>query len=191
MSGTQTKRNNSNLGIKLRLREHFLDRYHADKSPIIFDACCADSVLWNTLKKRYKFKYWGVDKRRLSSDILKIDSTRILSMDGWDFDIIDIDTWGSPFSQWFQILPRITKPITVFLTIGSTMHHGCATKEMMPAAGLGELTRYMPESFGLSLSPHLIDVALGRIYSHGLKAVECLQGKSGNMTYVGIRMEKN
>ena len=50
---------------------------------------------------------------------VKVDSERILAMPGWDFDVIDIDTYGMPWGHWIAAVRNAKAAVTVFLTVGN------------------------------------------------------------------------
>jgi hypothetical protein len=68
------------------------------------------------LRREFRVDYWGVDIKRAPGR-LKIDSTHILSQDGWDFGVIDIDTYGSPWSHYFALLPHVRKHVIPASTV--------------------------------------------------------------------------
>ena len=112
-----TKTDNSNLAAKLALRRWFLDRFHAGRAFSVFDACQGSGLIWSELAKSYEFEYWGVDTKR-SPGRLAVDSRRILSLPGIGADVVDIDTYGSPWRHWMMLLPNVIRPASVFLTEG-------------------------------------------------------------------------
>lgn len=42
----------------------------------------------------------------------------MLTQPGWQADILDLDTYGSPWKHYNAMLPNLSGPLTVFLTIG-------------------------------------------------------------------------
>ncbi len=137
------KTDNSNLAAKLALRRHFLDRYHAEGAFTVFEACQGSGTLWATLAREYTFAAWGVDLKKAPGR-LQVDSIRVLGITGLDADVIDVDTYGSPWKHWFALLPCIDRPVTVFLTEG------------LVRIGGGNLDMLLRESMGLvfpSLEP--------------------------------------
>ncbi len=111
------KIDNSNLADKLGLRRYFLDRYHKGREIKVFDACQGRQVLWGILRKEYSCRYWGVDTKKKKGR-LKVNSERVLAEAGWDFDVIDVDTYGQPWRHWESIIKNGSRDVTVFLTIG-------------------------------------------------------------------------
>lgn len=114
----EKKIDNSNLTAKLELRRHFLRKYHADEPPHVLDCCQGDGVIWKRLREEFPVtSYWGVDVK-LKKGRVKLDSVRILAQPGWPQNVIDIDTYGSPWKHWAAMLLNVERPMTVFLTIG-------------------------------------------------------------------------
>ena len=68
---------------------------------------------------------------------LKVDSVRILCQPGWPQNVVDIDTYGSPWRHWLAMLPRVSRPMSVFLTVGLGML-GTSSEERA-ALGLADL----------------------------------------------------
>ncbi|MEN3369967.1 MAG: hypothetical protein V7609_2110 [Verrucomicrobiota bacterium] len=104
------KTDNHNPDAKLTLRRHFLNRYHVpivaygDTSIRVLDCCQASGRLWGVLRREFAgVEYWGVDVRPKKGR-LKIDSVRILDQPGVTQNVIDIDTYGSPFKHWMALL---------------------------------------------------------------------------------------
>ncbi|HZU48538.1 MAG TPA: hypothetical protein VFA16_15010, partial [Mycobacterium sp.] len=92
----QTKTDNGNLEAKLGLRRHFLRRYHMENKPMVLDCCQGDGIIWRKLRQEFECDYWGVDVKPKRGR-LSIDSVRILAQPGWPHDVLDIDTYGSPW----------------------------------------------------------------------------------------------
>lgn len=184
------KTDNHNPKVKLDLRRYFLRKYHADNPPSVFDCCQGSAVMWTQLQKEFAIgNYWGVDLKPKKGR-LKIDSVRILQQPGWSFDVIDVDTYGSPWKHWIEILKNTTKPVTVFLTIGKPIL----------AAGGRSISRVELESVGLNfkhlpsgLAVHAYAIALNAMLAKSLRcatiteAVEAVS--TGNARYIGVRLE--
>ncbi len=109
---------NSALEAKLDLRRRFLDKYHAQFPINVLDCCRGDGVIWSRLREEYPVtSYWGVDYKK-KPGYLVVDSRRLLKTPGWPQNVIDIDTYGSPWEHWLALIKNVSKPTTVFLTIG-------------------------------------------------------------------------
>lgn len=112
------KTDNSNLEPKLELRRYFLNKYPSDPYRVI--DCCAgeDQKIWTALRKEFpNVQYVGLDKKRVGKAIVKIDAVRWMSQTEWSADVVDIDTYGEPWSVYFAMLENfVGAEITVFLT---------------------------------------------------------------------------
>lgn len=101
MSKQAIKTNNDKkwLQKKISLRLESLP----DKKEInILEAFGGDGILWDGVKKLTKSKLTvlSIDKNKYGRKQLQGDNLKFLSsIDLSKFDIIDLDAWGSPFSQ--------------------------------------------------------------------------------------------
>lgn len=180
------KTDNSALERKLRLRRYFLDRYH-EPGDLVFDACQGRGVLWRTLRREFDVRYWGVDEKEAKGR-MKIRSERILALPGHAFDIIDIDTYGSPWKHWLALLPNVTRPTSVFLTVGQVALG--VDKLIGRAVGWGErirppgaIARRVQERIGVQ---HMIRLTA----EFGVEAVEAVEAKrSTSARYIGVRIQ--
>ena len=180
------KTDNHNPEAKLALRRHFLSKYDEPRS--VFDCCQGGRCIWNTLDREFEVaKYFGVDLKPKKGR-LRVDSVRVLMNPGWDFNVIDVDTYGEPWKHWEQILKNATRPTTVFLTI--------ATIKM---AGGGNLSSVAQRAIGVDRLKHVSRTMLGKLshlatdYMIGLsldfgRVVEAAEVENhGNARYIGIR----
>ena len=182
------KTDNHNPGAKLMLRKYFLEKYNPNGTATIFDCCQGGGVMWNTIQKTHQIKsYWGVDLKAKKGR-LKIDSIRILQQ-GLSQNIIDIDTYGSPWKHWFALLSKLEEPKTVFLTIGSTMFKGATDKAVLASLGCIFKKLKLPETFYGRLDEIGVKYALASA-GHFAKITEAIESLStGNARYIGIRLE--
>ena len=186
-----TKTDNGHLKHKLELRRYFLRKYHGDKPPHVFDCCQGSKVIWTQLQSEFATaSYWGVDVKPKPGR-LKIDSTRVLSQPGWNFDVIDCDTYGSPWKHYVEMCRNATKPVTVFLTIGKPILAAggrSISKQELQAIGIDF---DIPPGFGVSLCNHATECLLQTGCSNDtisiIEAVEAVA--DGNARYIGIRIE--
>jgi len=185
---TGKKTDNHNPKAKLDLRRYFLRKYHADEQPRVLDCCQGGGLLWSQLRKEFPVaSYWGLDLKPKKGR-LKLDSVRVLAQPGWNQNVIDVDAYGSPWKHWLSLLPNVTLPATVFLTIGQ-WQMGTAS-EISHGLGLGEI-RIPP---GIAVKLHGISVsyllttgcASDRIISEAVEAVS-----DGSARYLGVRLEKS
>lgn len=188
-----TKTDNSHLPEKLALRRHFLRAYHA-APPRVFDACQGSGILWRALRQEFDVRsYWGVDVQHARGR-LKIDSVRVLAQPGWDFDVIDVDTYGSPWRHYFALLPNVTRAVTVFLTVGFVRAAGEATvgDAFLKATGLDFTRHQLPRAISAALWDWGRFHCLARCHDAGLVPVYAaevpIKGPSTE-SYIGIRLE--
>lgn len=122
------KTDNQNLSQKLFLRRYFLKKYHTGRDLHVLDACQGAGKIWASLKSEFTLKsYWGVDRKSGALGRIRIDSEKILTQPGWAFNVVDIDVYGSPWKHWTSMLPQVTRPVTVFMTIGHVLKGGGST----------------------------------------------------------------
>lgn len=183
------KTDNHNPEAKLKLRRHFLEKYHADGSAKVFDCCQGGGVMWTALRRTHPVSsYWGVDVKPKKGRV-KIDSVRVLQQPGLKQDVIDIDTYGSPWKHWFAMLPHLKKPKTVFLTIGSTMFKGATDSAVLAALGCVFNRIKLPESFYGRLDEIGVNYCLARGYDFAIISEAVEVSSTGNARYIGIRLE--
>jgi len=145
--------------------------------------------MWTQLRKEFDIgNYWGVDLKPKKGR-LKIDSVRILQQPGWSFDVIDVDTYGSPWKHWLAMVPNLTKSATIFLTIGSTLFKGSTDSWLLSSIGCVFKQAKLPESMYGKLSEFGTNYALANInkYATITEAVEAVS--DGNARYIGVRLE--
>jgi len=182
------KTDNHNPEAKLKLRRYFLEKYHPDGSARVFDCCQGGGVMWGTIRRTHPVaSYWGVDVKPKKGR-LKIDSIRVLEQ-GLAQNIIDIDTYGSPWKHWFAMLQNVKQATTVFLTIGSTMFKGATDSSVLSALGCVFTSLKIPESFYGKLDEIGVKYSLakGCNFVNIVEAVEVVS--TGNARYIGIRIE--
>jgi hypothetical protein len=186
--GKNSKTDNTNLRVKLELRRYFLRKYHHHTPAHVLDCCMGNGLLWKTLAREFRLaSYWGVDVKPKAGR-LKIDSARILAQRGWTQNIIDIDTYGSPWKHWRALLPNVTQPTTIFLTftVGSFNR---LEPQLLEALGI-TFNRKFPFA---AVTDEFFEIAirygLARANDCGLKIIEAVEAPSnGNARYIGLRL---
>lgn len=181
-----SKTDNADPRAKLELRRYFLRKYHADSPPVVLDCCQGGGLLWKRLREEFPVaSYWGVDLKPKKGR-LKLDSVRILGQPGWPQNVVDVDTWGSPWKHWEALLPNLSQPITVFLTIGQ-WQMGTDSK-ILEALGIGGLK--IPPGIAIRLHGIALSYCLTKSYGHALIMVEAVEALSaGSARYIGVRLE--
>jgi len=185
------KTDNHNPKAKLDLRRYFLRKYHADGPIHVLDCCQGSGLLWNQLRKEFEVAtYWGVDVKPKKGR-LKIDSTRILAQSGWPQNVVDVDTYGSPWKHWEAMLPNISQPTTVFLTVGQVSIGGSPLlKVAKEALGLKEID--VPNAIGMKLNALATDYLLAEVYQSDILLAEAVEARSdGSARYLGVHVVPN
>src|SRR5436190_13053268 len=156
------KTDNHNLPAKLELRRYFLRKYHCiqENRPDVLDCCQATGRIWRTLFEFPLAGYWGVDLKPKKGR-LSIDSVKILDQPGWTQNVVDVDTYGSPWKHWFALLRNCKHPVTVFLTIGMVkVGGGNYDRTLLASAGITFERLEIPNSLGARVSDLIIKHAL-------------------------------
>jgi hypothetical protein len=179
---------NHNPEAKLLLRRYFLEKYHPPGTATVFDCCQGGAIMWTTIRETHTVAtYWGVDLKPKKGR-MKIDSIRVIQQ-GLKQNVIDVDTYGSPWKHWSALLPNVDKPTTVFLTIGnqnttamSPESHGasqfCTFPPSTPEVLKGLVMRWRDVDFALASAVKLVTIT---------EAVESVS--TGNARYIGVRLE--
>lgn len=182
------KTDNHNPEGKLKLRQYFLEKYHRDGTGKVFDCCQGGGLMWTTLRRTHPVaSYWGVDVKPKKGR-LQLDSVRVLQQSGMPEDIIDIDTYGSPWKHWFALLPNIHQPTTIFLTIGSTMYKGATDSAALAALGCTFQHQKLPAAFFGKRDEIVVSHSLARgcDFVTMIEAVEAVS--TGSARYIGLRV---
>lgn len=189
MTDSLKKTDNHNPSAKINLRLYFLRKYHPEGTATVFECCQGQGVLWREIGRQYKVKsHWGVDLKPKKGR-LKIDSVRVLEQ-GLPHNVIDVDTYGNPWSHWEAILHHLVGPTTIFLTIGLVKmaggFQGRPCKAVESALNLPPSTPPTVFQKLASLSTEML-LAKGQEYSTIIEAVEAVS--IGNARYIGVRVE--
>lgn len=190
VSAMKTKTDNGDFNAKLALRKYFLDKYEHKN---VFDACQGSGKIWSILRKTYAIdQYFGVDVKPKKGR-LKVDSFRILNQPGWSFDVIDIDTYGSPWKHFKAVIDfKPSHPITLFLTDGLVKMGGGGTVDSLVYqwTGLDKMTKIQP-SIVSKIYRNLLPYCLDYVRQKGFKIFEAQQAITKNKTaqYYGLHVE--
>jgi len=168
MSRGQIKTNNSLSLIekKILLRLESLP----DKDEIkILEAFGGEGIIWNEVKKRTdkKIKILSIDKNDYKKVNLKGDNIKFLkSIDLDVFDIIDLDSWGSPSNQLDVLKVKKYKGIihctfiqtmmgkvnnNILLSNGYTLNMINKCPTLFNKNGIYKLLNFISINFGVSL----------------------------------------
>lgn len=182
------KTDNGNLEAKLALRRHFLELYPPTS---VLDCCQGGGKIWSSLLESFPTKYLGVDVKPKKGR-LQVDSAKILGQPGWDYDVVDIDTYGSPWRHWANALKFAPGDVTIFLTIGMVKVMGGNTcREVREWLGFDRFDPKIPSSLASKCDDISTPYALDRARRHGFAVELALEApRSKNARYLGIRLSK-
>jgi hypothetical protein len=183
------KTDNANLRSKLDLRRYFLRRYHAKEKFSVLDCCSGSGIIWRQLRQEFQCDYWGVDIKPARGKI-KIDSIRILAQAGWEHNVIDVDTYGSPWKHWQALLPRITKPTTVFMTWGQVaVGGGNMDRTLLKAVGMEFKRLSVPNCLACKVAGLGVNYLLSLVDDFDLRIVEAREAEPGpHARYFGVHL---
>lgn len=183
------KTDHSDPQAKLELRRHFLRKYHTDDPPDVLDCCQGEGVLWRQLRREFSLAgYWGVDLKKKKGR-LKLDSVRILQQPGWPQNVVDVDTYGSPWKHWEAMLPNIRQPTTVFLTVGLVRMGGGGGLDRVAVKALGLERLAVPPGIAGKLHDMALRHVLTNSSERGIRIIEAVEAVStGNARYIGVRL---
>jgi hypothetical protein len=187
------KTDNHNIAAKIKLRKYFLDKYHANGCRLVLDCCQGEGAIWKQIRKTHHVdRYWGLDQKRKPGR-LKIDAARVLAQPGWTENIIDIDTYGSPWNIWDSMLPNISRDTTVYLTIGQliTGTVGSLSNSALKAMGLDSLS-HLPRGFHPKLGKISVSSCLTSVCKYGILLIEAVEAESNNrnVRYIGVHLRR-
>lgn len=148
MNKRVTKTNNdlSLIDYKVQLRINSIEKLKEIKVLELFGG---EGILWKEVIKKTgkKIKILSIDKNKYKKIQLQGDNLKFIdSLDLNQFDVIDIDAWGSPFKQLKKIIEKKYKGI-VHCTFIQTMY-GSLDKEMLVEIGYSkEMVNKIPTLF--------------------------------------------
>ena len=189
-----SKKDNHNLAAKLDLRRHFLRRHHGASPPRVMDCCQATGKIWKALRQEFPVEtYVGYDLKKRKGRLM-IDSSRVLAQPGWPENVIDVDTYGSPWAHWFALLPHVSQPTTVFLTLAHIRMGGggVAPAEAIQRLGISFPRLTPPRALASRIYESSTLALLGAAHEHGLEIVEAgeVDNHGGSARYIGIHLKK-
>jgi len=98
-----------------------------------------------------------------------------------------MDTYGSPWRHWLAILENVSRPTTVFLTVGQWQM--ATAREIREALGLAGLQ--VPPGIAVKLHRLATDYLLGSPALSGASVVEALEAvpaQKGSARYIGLHL---
>lgn len=185
----QRRTDNANTPLKLSLRRELLRPLAARKPDFsVLDCCAGSGLLWHELKREFPAARVTPLDFKAAPGRLKIKSERFLEVNA-DFDVIDVDTWGSPWAHFKAILEAPKRERVVFLTYGYRT----------PRRGITQISAEETEWFGCSRDmarmifrsdPHwYCATLLAQALSAGYMAPEgFISAESLRALYFGLRL---
>lgn len=157
----------------LELRRYFLTKYHGETPVSVLESAKSGGHVWAVLRCEYAVTdVWTIDPESKPGAVgpgVKLAS--LLALGGWIQNVIDLNAGGAPWVEWDCLLRNVTRPTTVFLTIGQ------AVADTVPVVavtlGLGKLN--VPRPILKRLGPHAISAQLARPLDYPLRVVECAE----------------
>lgn len=183
------KTDNHDPRAKLNLRRHFLERYHPQGTARVLDCCMGSGFIWRALRSEWRVaEYVGLDVKPKKGR-LKIDSARYLEAGGWSHDVIDVDTYGSPWRHWLSVLRFAPDVCTVFLTIGLVRMGGGGNMQQAERQAIG-IPHSTPAGIIGALHGYAQRVCLGAAL-RDFDIIEAVEAEShGNARYIGVRLAR-
>jgi len=173
---------NKHIKSKLLLRRYFLDKYGGGT---VIDACAGSSVIWSKLRKEYDVNYWAIDVKKKKGRHT-VDSARILALPDTVCNVLDIDTYGSPWEHLLAYVDHATSPFTCFLTVGSKAY----AKQQITAMRYAGLPPKTPPGFQRGLADLITDSCITLANHDDITPVEIIEAfPQTNARYIGVRYE--
>src|SRR5208337_1253379 len=100
---------------KLKIRMEGLP----DKNPVkVLDLFSGNGLLWSEIEKRTgrEILVLRIDRQRGKRGTYLVGDNRKFNFDFSEFDVVDLDAYGVPFSQMERILTGDKKPGVLFIT---------------------------------------------------------------------------
>lgn len=187
-----SKIDNAHLESKLELRRYFLRKIVERKEPVnVLDCCAGDGVIWSRLRSEFPVaSYMGCDKKPKGGPAggvrIRVDSRRVLAMSGWAHNVVDIDSYVSPWHHFAELLNTCRHSVTVFLTwsVGAMLRVCRAETEFI---GLGKLC--LPRGLQVFLVSHVLPHALASARRKGFVVGEVIEAfPQSNARYIGVEL---
>lgn len=181
--GIPAKRESSNIGAKIKIRENVLLAIGTDRASV-FDAFAAAGELHKAVWHR-AHSYVGCDLQFFRDDRMAFvaDNRRVLrSIDLAQFNLFDLDAFGSPWEQAYIIAKR--RPLAIGERLGLVLTEGSALGvdfRRMAGMGMGRGQDWL-----INRAVDRIAAMMHAAVVHRWQAV----GKMGSrMYYIGLVLE--
>jgi hypothetical protein len=121
----QKKTDNRSLRLKIEIRTKALAAAGLTHVRVL-DLCAGEGDIWREMRKHVDVtSYVPVDRKPRAFGSIKGEALTIArAIDLTMFDVIDVDTYGSPWEIWLNLAQRIRSREVVCLTHGTTSQGG-------------------------------------------------------------------
>lgn len=185
---------NRDLRLKLAIRRWTIAAAGLGPDLRVLDLCAGEGHIWQVLRKEYRLSsYTPCDRNPRMPGTIKGDAERLVeSFDLSLFDVIDVDTWGSPWEIWLRLSGRVRQRTAILLTHGTRGVAGSG-----PAMSLIELDALgIPRSWPIPKKVALNRIAAGALLAKGVRALNVLriakaetQQGGSHMCHYGLAVE--
>ena len=115
------QKDNSSSKVKIYLRKKYLP-----KNARVLDLFCGSGIIYHNVYKDKTAFYVGLDKEKVHNDkiCIKTNNIAFVSKNNInDFNVFDLDDYGSPWKLFYLILKKFqNKKATFFITDGLKLH---------------------------------------------------------------------
>lgn len=153
------KVDNSSTALKAELRIRNLP-----ESPAVLDLFCGAGQMYSAVYKGRAILYRGVDKEKIHDpEICTLtNNVAFIQQNNIDqYNVFDLDDYGSPWKQLYLILRKLNRPdVTIFITDGMIQHQKVnknitrfmsATERLPRKANIPGLDRWYVDIFATML----------------------------------------
>jgi len=157
---------------RLALRRYFLAKHHAAAPLDVLDCAHLPGDFWLRLRQDPAVAvatYWSLPQKPRKGQP-RLDPQQVLCQSGWRFNVIDLHLRRSPWPAWLALLPRVTRPLTVFLTVG---RYRDGDGLVLDVLGCGDMD--IPLPLAKKLQPLAVSYFLDRARQHGLTVAEAAE----------------
>lgn len=139
------KTDNTNLNKKIAIR-----KFYVKNNQIVLDCFSGGFKIWGQLKKSYNLDVIRIDKKRNLQGLYFLGNNqkymKLISIS----DIIDLDSYGVPFSQLDYIVKhknQLKKDVVIFLTYNQSIYGGLPYKMLFELGYTQEMITKCPTLF--------------------------------------------
>lgn len=186
------KVDNSSTGLKADLRIRNLP-----ESPAVLDLFCGTGQMYELAYKGRAVLYHGVDKEKIHDpEICTLaNNVAFIKQNSIDqYNVFDLDDYGSPWKQLYFILRKLNRPdVTIFITDGMIQHQKVnknitrfmsATERLPRKANIPGLDRWYVDIFATML----LDIE--KRYGWKVIKAEYFHNERRSVYYWCLRLEK-